>query len=181
MKSLVPKSKTMRVATALTGITACTAGFVPTAAQAAPAGGLPGKVPLPAHLGLRSAAPEAPAGSFARFWIDILFRASVYSYQVCGPHLGNVRRCTAWTATSWVTKSGKKFNEGRSVGGNLASWIPGQVSVRWNGGGAGRWDYCNPPASYVGAASYYAIDYPAVWLWGDNNPLTGIGAGIPRC
>jgi hypothetical protein len=180
MKSLVPKSKTMRVATALTGMTACAAGFVPTAAQAAPAGGLPGKVPLPAHNGLRvGVRTAAAANSGSRYWLDIIFRASVHSYQVCGYHVNDVRRCTAWTGTTWV--SDNKYNEGVHVGGNIASWVWGTVSVRWNGGGAGRWDQCSIPYHETGSLVGGADGYSSRWLYGNISPLIGIGAGIPTC
>jgi hypothetical protein len=179
MKALVPESKTMRVATALTGMTACAAGFLPTAAQAAPAGRLPGKVLLATAKGLRPAAPKGAASTSVRMWLDILFRASVNSYQVCGFHVTDVWRCTAWKGTTWV--SDNKYNEGYHVGGNIASWIQGDISVRWNGGGPGRWDECEVPFSFIGNGSPGADGYSSTWLYGRYSPPLGIGAGVPKC
>jgi hypothetical protein len=157
MKSRVPRSKTMRVATALTGMTACAAGFLPTAAaQAAPDNAKPGQP----------------------YWLDIAFKGSVKSYQACGSHPGNVYRCTVYTkkpssdpAGSWTANH---------VGGNKYSWDTGPITIRWNGGGPGKNDICNTSGAYYGSIKSNGVSHhSSVILFAPNG--LGIGNGIPTC
>jgi len=175
----------MRVATAITGVTAAAAGFLPTAAAHAatrpaattPAGKLAktgefrdGKlVRLKMDTGLASPDNTTPGQPY---WLDILFKGSVHSYQVCGWHPTNAWRCTGWTTPSSTFVG--------DVGGNKYSWDRGKVSVRWNGGAAGHWDYCNTNGSYNGyAQSYGQSGHWSVVLTAPGG--TGIGDGVARC
>jgi hypothetical protein len=181
MKPRMPGGRTMRVATAVTGVTAAAAGFLPAAtAQAAttPAGRLgktaefkDGKLvrvkvdPGPGTAGPDNTAPGQP------YWLNILFKSSVHSYQVCGWHPTGNWRCTEWTGgTSLVL----------SVGGNKHSWDRGAIDVYWNGGAAGHRDTCNTNGTYNGfVASNARSGYSAVYLTSANGG--GIGNGIPEC
>jgi hypothetical protein len=186
MKPRVARSKTMRVATALTGMTACAAGFLPTAAaHAAVRGGqlpaktdglTPGKgkmVRLGVHAGGLAASPDNIPVQHS-YSLNVVFKPSVTNYQVCGYHRPNhAYRCTTYVTvpkqtTSWTASE---------VGGNKYSWSPGPITIRWNNGGPGRNDGCNTKnGDYYGwpaAASVF------VSLYAPGG--TGIGDGVPTC
>jgi hypothetical protein len=184
MKPRVPGSKTMRVATVLTGVTTAAAGFLPAAAAHAattPAGRL-GKttgefkggklVRLKIDPGAHAAGPDNKAPG-QPYWLDILFKSSVRSYQVCGWHpTGN------WRCTSWNYKPSD--NIASEVGGNKHSWDRGTIDIYWNGGAAGHRDTCNTNGTYNGfPISDYQSGYSAVLLTAANG--TGIGDGVPEC
>lgn len=153
----------MRVATALTGMATCAAGFLPTAAQAATAG-----------QGLK-AAPDATAPP-QPYYLNVWFKTSVETYQVCGWHPGNAYRCTAWKdAQAWNSH----FHVAFSVGGNPHSWDRGEIKVAWNGGAAGHWDECNTNGAYYGYVGSGDNPYYSANLTSANGG--GIGDGIPEC
>jgi len=189
MNPRLPRSKTMRVATALTGMTACAAGFLPTAAaHAATGAGQPGKttgsmdkkgklvrlkvMPGPGGPGVAGPDTAAPAQPY---WLNIYFKESVYSYQVCGWHPTNEWRCTAHDTDSLVSSP----NLIRHVGGNKYSWDRGTIDIYWNGGGAGHWDTCNTNGAYNGQAYLGQSGHDSVSLWSSKDG--GIGNGAAAC
>lgn len=182
MKPRVPGGRTMRVATAITGVTAAAAGFLPTAAAHAattPAGKLAkagevkdGKL---VRLKLHHRAGIAPEYGLAPpqpYWLNVLFKSSVRSYQVCGWHPGGNWRCTAWTGKP-------SDNFASHVGGNKYSWDRGTIDVYWNGGAAGHRDTCNTNGTYYDSWSNGASGHASVVLTAANG--TGIGNGVPTC
>jgi len=186
MKPRLPRSKTMRVATALTGMTACAAGFLPTAAaHAATGSGQPAKttgpmdekgklvrlkvMPGPGAAGPATSAPAQP------YWLNIYFKESVYTYQVCGWHPTNEWRCTAHDTDSLVSSP----NLIKDVGGNKYSWDRGTIDIYWNGGGAGHWDTCNTNGAYNGQAYLGRSGHDSVSLWSSKDG--GIGNGAKTC
>lgn len=182
MKPRVPGGRTMRVATVLTGVTTAAAGFLPVAAAhaATTPAGRPGKTgelrpgklvrlkidPGPDAAGPDTAAPSQP------YWLNILFKSSVHSYQVCGWHPTGNWRCTAWTAAPSGDYAGH-------VGGNKHSWDRGAIDIYWNGGAAGHRDTCNTNGDYYGYASPGQSGYASATLTAPNG--TGIGNGVPTC
>jgi hypothetical protein len=185
MKPRMPGGRTMRVATAVTGVTAAAAGFLPTAAAhaaTAPAG-KPAKTaefkggklvrlkvdPGPGTAGPDNTAPGQP------YWLNLVLKSSVHSYQVCGWHPTNTWRCTAWAAPNG-------FDSATTVGGNKHSWDRGVIDIYWNGGGAGHWDYCDTNGSYYGSVQLgrSGLDgAESVWLYAPGGG--GIGDGVGRC
>jgi hypothetical protein len=186
MKPRVPRSKTMRVATALTGMTACATGFLPAAAaHAATSAGRPGNlakvqtgagklVRLEVFPGGANTRPDITADPAEPYWLNIAFKASVTNWQVCGWHPAGYR-CTA---TQTIGKQTSPFSV-LHVGGNNYSWDLGQITVYWNGGGPGHNDTCNTNGAWHG-----------VWYPGDSGHesamLTStyggyIGDGVPEC
>lgn len=177
----------MRVATALTGMTACAAGFLPTAtAQAAVRGvQLPekaeGLTPAKAKIvrlgvtpGRQAMGPDDIVSS--AYWLDIKFKKSVTDYQVCGYHRPNYAyRCTSY-ASILATKS-YTLNH---IGGNKYSWLPGPITIRWDGGGAGLNDGCNTSnGDWYGSLRLGADSRFSYLLSAPNG--TGIGDGVPTC
>lgn len=175
-----PGKKAMRVATALTGVAACAAGFLPAAAaQAATPGGQPAKI-KPKNVkwlvqrmadGSAVATPDNTAPT-QPYWLDINFKNSVRSFQACGWHPGNVYRCTPWQRP---TASHLGFH----VGGNLHSWDRGQITIGWNGGAAGHRDTCNTNGAYYGLILSGQSGFDSVVLTSPN--FGGIGDGVPTC
>lgn len=197
MKPRVPQGKTMRVATAFTGMTACAGVFLPTAAahatpsSAGRAGNLAkvqtqeGKlVRLKVSQGGRTTHPGItggnPAKSSSGYWLDIQFKTSVTTYQVCGLHIHGAYRCTAVTRTSHGTSLSKfAFH----VGGNKHSWILGPISVFWNGGGPGHRDYCNTTGHWHGQWLVPGVSDNGL-ASARSAVLSGpglIGNGVPEC
>jgi hypothetical protein len=188
MKPRLPRSKTMRVATALTGMTACAAGFLPAAtAQAAAARGQPGnpvrtrpenvkRVRLEVFPGHGPTAPDTVAPN-QPYWLNIWFNVyDVYSYQVCGWHPGNAYRCTQWSVTGNVFGG---ILSAPHVGHNKYSWDRGQITVKWQGGGPGQWDTCNTNGGYYGSVTAGQSGHESVTLWAPG--AKGIGNGVPEC
>jgi hypothetical protein len=191
MKPRIPGSKTMRVATALTGMTACAAGFLPTAAaQAATTAGRPGNlakvltgegklVRLKVFEGGitpggRTVRPNITADPAQPYWLDIFLKSSVKAFQVCGWHPGNVYRCTPT----------KDFNYGTSytishIGGNKYSWDLGQITVGWNGGGPGHNDTCNTNGAWHGLWGPGSSGHESALL--TSTYYGPIGNGVPEC
>jgi hypothetical protein len=173
----------MRVATALTGIGTCAAGFLPAAAAHAAAYSQPGKpattksanvkqVRLDMVSGHGAVAPDATPSS--SYWLDVWFKNSVTSYQVCGWHPINTWRCTTWDH-NFVGEITSKIKSASHIGGNIRSWVRGQIDIRWNGGGPGRNDTCNTNSAFYGNPSPSHVYI----LYGPGG--VGIGNGVPEC
>jgi hypothetical protein len=191
MKPRSPRTKTMRVATALTGMTACAAAFTPAAtAQAgtqghptAPPGfkvvvlGPAGTTGLRAQTSGHTAGAAVPDGSVPNLHYSLgVTLHGISQFHVCGYHVDNAYRCTPeYTG----------YNKGLDylvyrVGGNIRSWQRGQTTVYWNNGGAGNWDTCNTNGDYNGYAGYFnspnALILSPNYVW-----LTTVGPGDPTC
>jgi hypothetical protein len=192
MKPRVPGSKTMRVATALTGMTACAAGFLPTAAaQAATTAGRPGNlakvqtgegklVRLKVFQGGitpdgRTIRPGITADPREPYWLNIYFQSSVTKFQVCGYHPGNAYRCTGTISVGDVARS-YSYSD---VGGNKHSWDLGQITVGWDGGGPGRNDTCNTNGAWHGYWTPGISGYEVATLTAASG--YPIGNGVPEC
>jgi hypothetical protein len=195
MRPRVPRTKTMRVATALTGMTACAAAFGPAAtAQAATQAHQPATPELKivklgpvgtAKNGLRvhaigqAAGQITPDGSKPNLDFSLgMTIGGVSQVRVCGYHPGGVWRCTSEMPLN-KDYSYLIYN----IGGNVRSWQRGATDVYWDKGGAGSWDTCNTNGAYNGLAGYlynsndslrahYSLNY--VWL-------TTVGPGDPTC
>lgn len=181
----------MRVATALTGMTACAAAVAPAVnAQAAaqarhtappklkivdlgPAGKSGLRVRVPGHT------PGAVPDNFTpslHYSLGMFIGPGVSKFHVCGWHPGN-----AWRCTQEVTGLNKADVYGAShIGGNIRSWQRGLTEVYWNNGGPGYWDECNTNGSYLGYLGYFSshgnfYSTPA-YVW-----LSPVGPGHPEC
>jgi hypothetical protein len=185
MKPHLPRSKTMRVATALTGMTAC-AGFLPTAAaHAATAASGPGNlakvqtgegklVRLKVFQGGRTTRPDIAADPAQPYWLDIYLKSSVTKFQVCGYHPNGY----ACTPQYTVAKQKEAYSE-LHVGGNKYSWELGQITVGWNGGGAGHNDTCNTTGAWHGGWFSGTSGHESALLTSTN--YGPIGNGVPEC
>jgi hypothetical protein len=172
--------KRMRVATTLTGVTACAAAFAPVAAaQAATHAARPDAklvtIPvaepkagtIPSYVKYQAvadaAAPDQP------FSLGIWVKASVSRFRVCGWHPTNDWRCTGSYTQPYPFTA-----EFTSIGGNITSWDRGLTDVYWNGGAAGHRDTCNTNGDYNG----YLLNSHYVILGFPSDP---IGDGVPTC
>jgi hypothetical protein len=193
MKPRVPGSKTMRVATVLTGMTACAAAVAPpvTAHAATQAGhtappalkiadlGHAGKGRLRVRVPGQTVHAAAPDGSVPNldFSLGITIGPGVSKFHVCGYHPGGVWRCT---------KEYTGFNKNSpdwvwQLGGNIRSWQRGQTDVYWNNGGKGSWDTCNTNGAYLGATGYWSPDLNTFDLSPNYVWLSDVGPGQPEC
>jgi hypothetical protein len=194
MKPRAPRGKTMRVATALTGMTACATGFLPAAAaHAATSAGRAGNpakartgegklvrlkvVPGGITPGGRTIRPDITAAPDEPYWLSIHFKTSVSLTQVCGWHPNNRYACTPWTETYYSPDGLTKSLQ--NVGGNQHSWDLGEIKVYWNGGGLGRWDECNTNGTWEGYWSYAFSGYRIAVM--NSKSGGGIGNGVPEC
>jgi len=187
MKPHLPRSKTMRVATALTGMTACATGFLPTAAaHAASSAGRPGNlakvqtgegklVRLKVFQGGRTTRPDITADPTEPYWLNVFFKSSVTTFQVCGYH-PNGYRCTAPKTVPKEESAYSSFH----IGGNKYSWDLGQITIGWNGGGPGRNDTCNTNGAWHGYWAAGTSGHESAYLTGPGND-TPIGNGVPEC
>jgi hypothetical protein len=181
-----PVQRTMRVATTLTGVAACAAGFAPAAAHATTDSAHTAQRQEPefVNLGKRGHA-RAHINAFitqarvaetvdgpvppSRFSMGALF-TGVSKIQFCGWHPTNDWRCTI-TYTGFDKADSYYFY---NIGGNKGSWNRGKVDVYWNGGGAGKWDTCNTNGDYNGFFSSGINGYVSV-------VLSTVGPGYPTC
>jgi hypothetical protein len=167
--------KAMRVATTLTGVTACAAAFMPAAtAHAATRPETATRGPDAAHdmriqqaRGLQVAA----AGLHEPYSLWVYVRPSVKTrFQVCGwQHIGGGQ----WSCTASYSL-GTHGYEYVYMGSN---WNRGKVNVWWNGHLKGSWDTCN-----TNAGGFYGSSNPSgttVVLYG--NGKRGVGPGTPTC
>jgi hypothetical protein len=190
MKPRAPRSKTMRVATALTGMTACGGAFLPTtAAHAATSAGHPGNLakaqtgeklvrlkvsPVGISPDVRTIRPVITADPTQPYWLNILFAASVTKYQVCGYH-PNGYACTPLHS---ISKQPVAYSI-RHAGGNKYSWDLGQITVGWNGGGPGHHDSCNTTGHWHGSWQPGSSLHESAYL---TSTFGGpIGNGVPEC
>ena len=172
--------KAMRVATILTGATACAAAYMPAGpAQAVTGGGLAHKptATKPEKPRLRMRFPAASlagrpdvrvAHDVEPYSLSAVVGPTVGSYQVCGYHPPNgAWRCTPYASNAcYGTNSYCRYYD---VGGNIRSWNRGLIKVYWNGGGPGHWNQCNTNTSvFASSATGHRVAVIA------NN-------GIPNC
>jgi hypothetical protein len=193
MKPRSPRSKTMRVSTALTGMTACAAVFMPVAAaHAATRSALPGKTEGSTAKGGKmvrvEVLPGTNAGRHQRvagpdnvtpaqpYYLDLWLKNSVTSFHVCGWHPTNTWRCTPTYDTPGQKPNPFSYQD---VGHNAHSWDRGTIDIYWNGGGPGHWDTCNTNGAYNGYLGQSISVHSVVWL--SNGTGGGIGNGVPTC
>jgi len=166
--------KAMRVATAVTGVTAFAAAFAPMpAGQAASRPKPPALGPHAGH-GMRVREVRGHqavlAGLHEPYSLSVYMRPSVYAFHVCGwKHVGGGQwTCTGNYADPYL--SDHWFN----VGGN---WNRGKISVRWNAGGRGSWDECK-----TNSGGFWGVSNSAeTWVGLYGNSARGIGFGTPTC
>jgi hypothetical protein len=193
MKPRLARSKTMRVATALTGMTACATAFGPAVtAQAATkshhtappefkivdlgrAGKAGLRVRVPGHTP-GAAIPDSPVPNL-HYSLGMTIGPGVSKFHVCGYHLNG-----AWRCTNEITGLDKSsIYSAWNIGRNVESWQRGATDVYWNNGGAGNWDTCNTNGAYIGGTGFY-LKTTGVWV---SSPyyvwLSPVGPGHPEC
>jgi hypothetical protein len=168
--------KTMRVATVLTGVTACAAAFAPMAA-AAPAAGHgktatppPGKairVRVPGVSALRMEPKGTVRHDVEPYSMSLIVEPSIASFHVCGYHTPNgAWRCTPTYSNLFYHTIPRKYSK---IGGNIRSWNRGTIDVYWNNGGRGSWNTCNTNINVYSSSA-------------NGRKVTLIaGFGIPNC
>lgn len=163
--------KTMRVATTLTGVTACAAAFAPAAAAqpAAPTGksAQSATKTTGTRVRLDSAAVSANHEPY-HLWVYASY--DIATLQACGYKTGGHLECTPIEGSGYtIAVSGREeFNMG-------GDWNRGRINLWWNGHGPGSWDTCN-----TNVGGFYGRNT------GSTVVLTGksyrpIGYGVTKC
>jgi hypothetical protein len=173
--------KAMRVATILTGATACAAAYMPAgpAHAVVTGGGLAHKptaakpekpklimrVPATGLAGLRGAPVRHDVEPYS---LSVWAGPTVSRFQACGYHPPNgAWRCTNYQGNAcYSTPFSCRYG---NVGGNIRSWNRGLIRLYWNGGGPGLRNQCNTNISvYSSSATGHKVAVIA-------------GTGIPNC
>jgi hypothetical protein len=158
--------KAMRVATILTGATACAAAYMPVGpAHAVVTGGGPAHKPTAAKpekpklvmrvpaVGLAGLHGTPVAHDVEPYSLSVFAQPTVSKFQACGYHPPNgAWRCTAYQGNKCFELP-MYFCRYQDVGGNIRSWNRGLIRLYWNGGGPGLRNQCNTNISVVSSSA----------------------------